>query len=153
VRNTRKTKVRRWFWDRSVDKTYDALNRTFPIFARRRSKRLFRLVRRPPVLSSGLHLSDPPSKHLSTPQLACRLDFRWLYRRFAHGCIVIGHKTLQAGKDKRGWRNYFVELVVHPCPNLFWDMEVIVFAGVIVSRFIVFALFHKQINDLFNYCE
>jgi len=43
--------------------------------------------------------------------------------------------------------------VVQAFPNLFWDMEVIVFAGVIAVWFIIFALFPKQINDLFNYCE
>jgi len=46
-----------------------------------------------------------------------------------------------------------VPTVVHPCPNLFWDMEAIVFAGVIAFWFIIFTLFHKQINNLFNYCE
>jgi len=46
-----------------------------------------------------------------------------------------------------------VPTVVHPCPNLFWDMEVIVFAGVIVFWFIIFALFRKQFIDLFNCCE
>jgi hypothetical protein len=35
---------------------------------------------------------------------------------------------------------------------LFWDMEVVVFVGVIAFWFIIFALFHKQFNDLFNYC-
>jgi hypothetical protein len=42
--------------------------------------------------------------------------------------------------------------VVHPCPKLFWDMEVIVLARVIVLWFIIFALFRKQFIDLFNYC-
>jgi len=42
--------------------------------------------------------------------------------------------------------------MVQACPNLFWDMEVIVLVEVIAFWFIIFALFRKQFNDLFNYC-
>jgi hypothetical protein len=45
-----------------------------------------------------------------------------------------------------------VPTVVHACPKPFWDMEVIVFVEVIAFWFIIFALFHKQIIDLFNCC-
>jgi hypothetical protein len=46
----------------------------------------------------------------------------------------------------------FVPAVVHTCPKLFWDVEVIVSAGVIVVWFGIFYHFPKQIGDLFNCC-